>query len=249
MILLVDAGNSRIKWRLLQRGECLSSGELATASCKELIKSWNGVRAQAACISSVAGDMANEAIRAGLAQVLEGAGDRQHWLACSAQAHGISSHYEPAGSLGVDRFVALVAAHRRLATDWVVVNVGTAMTVDMLTADGQFLGGAIVPGPALMRDALDRGTARVHVSALAAGMALPNDTQSAVGQGIAWALWGAVEGTCRQFTQAVGRTPRILLSGGARSFLRPFLTNEVVETDELVLEGVACIARDLGYDA
>lgn len=249
MILLVDAGNSRIKWRLQLRGECLSAGEVATASCHELIKAWNGVRAQAACISSVAGDMANAAIRDGLAQVLEGAGDRQHWLVSSAQAHGISSHYEPAGSLGVDRFVALVAARRRQAIDWVVVNVGTAMTVDVLTADGQFLGGAIVPGPALMKDALDRGTAGVHVSTLAAGMVLPNDTQSAVGQGIAWALWGVVEGMSRQFVQAVGRAPRIVLSGGARSVLRPFLISEVVEVDELVMEGVACIARDLGYDA
>jgi type III pantothenate kinase len=249
VILLVDAGNSRIKWRLRQRGEYLSAGELATASCHELFKSWSGIRAQAACISSVAGDMANQAIRDGLAQVLEGAGDRQHWLASTAQAYGISSHYKPAESLGVDRFVALVAARRRQAIDWVVVNVGTAMTVDMLTADGQFLGGGIVPGPALMRDALEQGTAGVHVSVLTAGIALPNDTPSAVGQGIAWALWGVVEGMTRQLSQAVGRKPCIVLSGGARGFLRPFLMSEVIEVDELVLEGLACIARDLGYDA
>lgn len=249
MILLVDAGNSRIKWRLQSQGQSLNSGEVATGSSKELHKSWSGIRAHAACISSVAGDTANQEIRNGLRQVLAGAGGNQHWLASAAQAYGVSSHYQPAESLGVDRFVALVAARRRQAVDWVVVNVGTAMTADMLTADGHFLGGAIVPGPALMREALDRGTARVHIGTLTTGMVLPQDTQSAVDQGIAWALWGVVEGMTRQFTQAVGRMPRLLLSGGARDFLRPFLMNEVVEVDELVLEGLACIARDLGYDA
>lgn len=250
MILLVDAGNSRIKWRLRGRGENLSGGEVATDALDELRNAWRGIRAQAACISSVAGDAANEAIRNALAQVLDGGGDRQHWLASAAQAHGVSSHYQPAESLGVDRFVALVGARRRQAADWVVVNVGTAMTVDMLTADGQFLGGAIVPGPALMRGALDRGTARVHVGTLlVAGGGLPNNTQAAVEQGVGWALWGVVEGMSRQFSRTVGRTPRIILSGGARDFLRPFLVDEVVEVDELVLEGLACIARDLGYDA
>jgi type III pantothenate kinase len=180
---------------------------------------------------------------------LEGAVDKQHWLSAVAQAHGLFSHYKPAESLGTDRFAALVAARRRSETDWVVVNVGTAMTADMLTAEGHFLGGAIVPGPVLMRDALDKGTARVHIDEPLASMDVPGNTQSAVGQGIAWALWGVVEGMSRQLTLAVGRSPRILLSGGARGFLRPLLKDEVLEVDELVLEGLAWIARDLGYDA
>ena len=231
---------------------------MPTGACHELHESWREIRALAACISSVAGDTANHTIREGLEQVLKGARGKQHWLASSAQAYGVTSHYQPVESLGVDRFVAMVAAHRYQAGDWVVVNLGTAMTADMLTADGHFLGGGIVPGPALMGEALGRGTARVHIGTLTSGMVLPHDTQSAVSQGIAWALWGVVEGMTRQFIQAVGRSPRILLSGGARGFLRPFLLNgvvelvelvELVEVDELVLEGLACIARDLGYDA
>jgi pantothenate kinase type III len=53
----------------------------------------------------------------------------------------------------------------------------------------------------------------------------------------------------RKFLQATQRPPSILLSGGARAVLRPLLSGEVVEVDELVLEGLAWIARDLGYDA
>jgi pantothenate kinase type III len=70
-----------------------------------------------------------------------------------------------------------------------------------------------------------------------------------VDQGIAWALWGVVEGMSRQLLQTVGRRPRILLAGGGRAALRPLLPSELVETDELVLEGLTWIARDLGYDA
>jgi type III pantothenate kinase len=250
VILLVDAGNSRIKWHLLGQGRVQTAGELPTAfRGRQLADQWHGLRAQAACISSVAGEKVNQAMGQVLTRELAIAGDKQHWLAAQAQAHGVTSHYHPPESLGVDRFVALVAVRRRWEGDWVVVNVGTAMTVDMLTAEGHFLGGLIVPGPALMGDALDRGTARVHVNPVGDAGALPVDTPSAVGQGIAWALWGGVEGMSRRLSGIVQRQPGVLLSGGARGVLRPLLQGVVVEVDELVLEGLACIARDLGYDA
>ena len=249
MILLVDAGNSRIKWRMWRQGLIHSGGELPTGSCAGLVAAWSGYQAEAACVSSVAGEEVNLAIQTGLDGVLGEKGAKSHWLAALSQGHGIVSHYQPAGSLGSDRFAALVAAHRRQRVDWVVVSVGTALTADMLTAEGEFLGGCIAPGPDLMQAALARGTARVQVHAATTAMDWPRNTQTAVGQGIAWALWGVVEGMSRQLAQAAGRPPRVLLTGGARHVLRPLLSDDVVQVDELVLEGLAWIARDLGYDA
>jgi type III pantothenate kinase len=254
MILLVDGGNTRIKWRMQAQGRIVSSGWLPTDAAAGFPEAWKGAGKEAlpeaALVCSVAGDEVNQAIHHGLADVLGSGKTRIHWLASMAQGHGIVNAYQPPESLGMDRFAALVAARRHQASeDWVVVNVGTAMTADMLALDGRFLGGVIVPGPDLMLRALGQGTSRVTVREPVWGTAVPANTQAAVGQGIAWALWGAVEGMSRRLTEVVGRPPGVLLSGGARAIVRPLLTGQVVEVDELVLEGMAWIARDLGYDA
>lgn len=249
MILLVDAGNSRIKWRVQSGGRVVSSGDLATLTPGLITKAWQGVKASAACICSVAGEEVNDALRLGLDLVLPQLAPRPRFLASPAEGHGIVNLYHPPQSLGPDRFAALVAARRRHARDWVVVGVGTALTVDMLSEDGCFMGGAIAPGPSLMHSTLMRGTAGIRTSMPSVVHGWPRDTQSAVSQGIAWGLWGVVEGMARLFFNEVGRPPGVLLSGGARHILRPLLPDDVVEVEEIVLEGLAWIARDLGYDA
>lgn len=248
MILLVDAGNSRIKWRVQRQGEVFAAGGLPTASRTDLPQAWSGIRVEAACVCSVAGEAVNTMIR----RALDPRADMSvavHWLLAQGEAHGVTNRYEPAESLGPDRYAALVAARRRQPRDWVVVNVGTAMTADMLTAAGQFLGGVILPGPDLMKKALKQGTAGVRPRGLYAMTRAPRNTLAAVSQGVAWALWGGVEGMKRQLAHTVGRVPRVLLSGGGRQALLPMLEGEVTEVDELVLEGLGWIARDLGYDA
>ena len=252
MILLVDAGNSRIKWRLQAQGKVLSAGALPTSACAGLPGAWHGFQARAACVCSVAGEKVDAAIRQGLDQVLvRGAGQAHvvNWLVSQAQAHGVDNLYEPASALGPDRYAALVAARRRQEIGWVVVNVGTAMTADMLAADGRYLGGVILPGPDLMRRALDRGTAGVRPEGALDAVDPPRNTRAAVNRGIAWALWGGVEGMKRHLELVEGRPSRVMLSGGGRNVLAPMLEGEVTEVDELVLEGLGWIARDLGYDA
>lgn len=248
MILLLDVGNSRIKWQLRQHGHVQHQGALATVSCRDIKGHWVGLQADMACVSSVAGAPVDEVVREALKTMLKEPG-KAHWLIPPAQGHGLVSDYVPPGSLGPDRFAALVAAHRLRPVDWVVVNVGTAMTVDMLTGEGRFLGGAIVPGPSLMRESLHTGTARARVLETRGLENWPRDTPSAVGQGIAYALWGVVEAMSRRLAQKMGRQPDVLLSGGARDILRPLLPRGMTEVDELVLEGLAWIARDLGCDA
>jgi len=258
VILLVDAGNSRIKWRLLARARSQAQGTLPTSACDTLARHWAGLRADAAVVCSVAGESVDTALRQALWVPLQRTGV-EHWLVSPAQGHGLRSHYQPSGTLGPDRFASLVAAHRLRAVDWLVVTVGTALTADMLTAAGEFLGGAIAPGPHLLRASLAGGTAGIQVAetlapweAMAPGSApetWPRDTPSAVAQGMALALRGVVEGMSRRMALAQGQPPAVLLSGGARGVLRPWLDPEITEVDQLVLEGLACIARDLGYAA
>jgi len=247
LILLVDAGNSRIKWRLTEGARLVASGGIPSNEHSSLAAAWHSYPASAACICSVLDEERNASIQHALTETLAIPAQRQFWLSSAKMGYGIVNHYQPAESLGPDRFAALIGAHQRQPIDWVVVNVGTAITADLLTADGHFLGGAIAPGPELMRNALARGTAGVNVELSNPGQAIPTDTMAAVNQGIGRALWGVAEGMFRQFSRDSGRQPVMLLSGGAREYVRPFLDVEVVEVDNVVMEGLTWIAQDLGY--
>lgn len=245
MILLVDAGNTRIKWGSLADDRAMPGGACPTAEPQALRRACLDIRPARAIVSCVA----DEAVQAALQRLFAGLDVPMHWLRAAASAHGLDNAYDPPESLGPDRYAALVAASRRLRQDCVVVSVGTAMTADMLTADGRFLGGCIVPGPALMREALRRGTARV-ARLEGEWQPFPRDTGAAVASGIALALFGVVRGMREALAQRPGAgrvPPALVLTGGARACLRPLLDGSHIEVDDLVMEGLACIARDLGY--
>lgn len=247
MTLLLDAGNTRIKWAYLvgdavSPGGACASADVPALRCLGVVD--GGKRAVVSCV-------AGDTVRLPLANMLSEAGFQTHWLRSEHANHGLLSRYEPPESLGTDRYAALVGAARRFHRDCVVVSMGTAMTVDMLTSDGDFLGGCIAPGPELMRESLYLRTA--GVASLAGGwQAMPRDTGAAVGTGITLALLGVVQGMRERLAEirgvaSEGHLPGVILGGGARHWLRPRLQGEVVEVDELVLEGLAWIARDLGF--
>lgn len=246
MILLVDAGNSRIKWACLKGGAIVASGACATRSVEQLREGCALTQVKRAIVSWVAGEAPREALSA----MFSKAGIPVDWVRAQAEAHGLRNHYQPPESLGVDRFVALIGAHRRLRRDCLVVNVGTALTVDLLTQDGEFLGGCIAPGPDLMRESLLSGTAGIGF-VQGGWQAVPLDTGAAVDTGITLALLGVVRGMRDQLGNLTGMAegcppPLVVLGGGARHWLSGHVPGEVFESEELVLEGLTWIARDLG---
>ncbi len=253
MILLIDAGNSRVKWSLVAAGERIARGVLASDPAGILAEPWQSHAPEAAVVACVAG----AEVRQALATTLERPGLAVHWLTPQAEGHGLSSRYEPPESLGADRYAALLGALRRQAGDCLVVGVGTAATVDVLCAEGVFLGGCIVPGPALMATALAGGTARLGQVAPRwprewDGRSVPRDTAAAMGEGMLLALRGVILAMGERLaarSRAGGREGghTVLLHGGARGLLLPFLTIPVVEVEDLVMEGLAWVARDLGY--
>jgi type III pantothenate kinase len=266
VILLVDAGNTRIKWAWLTTDGQLPGGVCPTAEASGLRPGWRAARPTRAVVSCVAGESA----RADLAGLLAELGVEAHWVRAAPADHGLINPYRPPEALGADRYAALVGAARRYGRDCVVVGVGTAMTADMLTAGGAFLGGCIVPGPELMRASLSRGTARVGRGE-GECQPFPLDTGAAVTTGIVLALLGVVRGMRERLGRARGACvdgsdpplpagmegwgredhalPAVVLTGGARACLMPLLEGTVFEVDDLVLEGLAWIARDLGFAA
>lgn len=243
MILLVDAGNTRIKWGVRQDDVWLGRGVCATREAASLGEVWAGFEVSRALLCCVA----DGPTRTTLAEVMPAGVAAPVWVTAVAEAHGVVSLYQPPQSLGADRFVALVAARRMFSEPCLVVSVGTALTVDALSAEGVFLGGCIAPGPDLMAAALHRGTAGVReFTGVAADF--PDTTGTAVATGIALAQAGVVA-AMRQRMQGHGSGPvTVLLTGGARAPLRDLLEAPLLEMDDLVLEGLVWIAKDMQWE-
>ena len=145
-------------------------------------------------------------------------------------------------ALGADRWAALIGAWHLTGGACVVVNAGTTMTVDALNGEGVFLGGCIVPGAALMREALARDTANLALRAGAFSY-FPDNTGDAIFSGTVNALSGAVAQVVQYLQQSAGVAPRVLLSGGDAALIEARINGTVTVVDNLVLEGLLQIAR------
>lgn len=154
---------------------------------------------------------------------------------------GVRIAYAQPYRLGVDRFLALLAARARSARSTLVVGVGTALTVDLLDADGVHRGGRIAASPALMRAALH---ARAAVLPAEGGdyAAFANDTPDALASGCEGAALGLVAHSMDAAAQLLGRAPALLLHGGGAPALLPRLP-AATHAPTLVLEGLARWAR------
>jgi type III pantothenate kinase len=237
-ILAIDIGNTRIKWGYSESGSWVRQGWVATASAEGLVAEFAGLpAAQRTVISKVAGAV----VRTRVAAVLNAAAPQPLWITSAAQQCGVSSGYAAPETLGPDRWAALIGAWQLTGAACVVVNVGTTMTVDALSAEGVFLGGCIVPGATLMRDALARDTANLAAREGSFSY-FPDNTGDAIFSGAVNALAGAVECMVRYLAESSGAAPPVVLSGGAAVLIEKRLNAAVTVVDNLVLEGLLQIA-------
>ena len=212
MMLLIDAGNSRIKWRLVGEnvhasGACTHDAANDLVACTET----PGITRVLGC--NVAGPAKGEALTAIVAR----RGLTLEWISSSAQRCDVRNMYTHFGRLGADRWAALIGArgyHR--FRNVLVVMAGTATTLDILNADGRFMGGHILPGVELMRQALGQSTAQLSVTG-GRYRSHPRDTADAIVSGCFNAQAGAIERIFRCM-DAPGSV--CLLSGGAAALNR-----------------------------
>ena len=237
-ILAVDAGNTRIKWGV-HDGRWTKKGALATAEADRLAESLGDCGAlERVVVANVAGERVAHALREALALA-----PSPLWVAGRAEQCGVRSGYADPGQLGADRWAALIAARHLDCGPCVVVNAGTTMTVDALSADSIFLGGFIVPGFELMKSALAANTAQLAARAGEFSF-FPDNTADAIASGALNALAGAVDRMCRYVVETGEDAPLVVLSGGNANLLAPRLSGEVKVVDNLVLEGLARIGTD-----
>jgi len=241
MILAIDAGNSRVKWGW-HDGKSWAS--VATVSLVEFAAASDHVNPfsvthadpQRIIISNVAGDGAHHLL-VNWTSVFDA---EPIWLRAEAKRGGVTNQYERPEQLGPDRWAALIAARAVHNGPCLVVNSGTATTVDMLTAEGVFRGGAILPGVELMRFVLHEHTGRLPIQEGGYRDA-PRNTMDAIETGCRHAQAGAVERMYRVFRE-LELNPLCIVAGGAGRVLVDQLSMPRRYIENLVLDGLAHIA-------
>jgi type III pantothenate kinase len=257
--LLLDAGNTALKWVLMTLDGRVgpAHGSMRNAPPTELTpalaREWgerSGVAVQAAFGCGVAAPVL---VRAVEQAVMKSFSLPVRWFEAQARFDHdgvvLRNGYRDWAQLGVDRWHALIAA-RAAHPDraLVVMTAGTATTVDGVTADGAFVGGAIAPGVRMMFDSLARGTANLPF-ARGQLVAFPDNTDDAIASGVLGSQLGLIERFVRVFRSEHG-DPLLVLAGGSAAQLAPYVgagpaVAGVVREENLVLRGVFLRARAL----
>jgi type III pantothenate kinase len=233
-MLLIDAGNSRIKWAVAEAAAWLRQGALELADAAWLRQQFAALPVpDRILVSNVAGDAAAQQIRAACA-----GWDRPvEFIAAHAEQCGVRNAYEQPAQLGSDRWAALIAAWQLTHAACLVVHCGTATTVDALSDGGEFCGGLILPGVALMRQSLAAAT-RGLAAADGEWREFPRNTADAMASGAIQATCGAIR---RQYELLGVPGAPCLLGGGAADSIGPHLDLPLERMDNLVLRGLQII--------
>jgi type III pantothenate kinase len=240
-VYLFDAGNTRIKWGLHDGRGYVATGAVETANAASLGEVLpSAPRAGRAIASNVAGTAARDVLE----RICQARGAALFFIASRPEQLGVKSGYQDPAQLGTDRWAALVAAHHAGPGHKLVVNAGTALTIDALTADGRFLGGMIVPGPQLMRRSLDRGTAGLRLTE-GKFLEFPASTPDAITTGAIQACAGAIERMRDAMAGADCAPSQIVLSGGAAAEIAGHLPIAATIRENLVLDGLLLMARSV----
>lgn len=259
-VIVADVGNTRIKLAVVTSGS-VASRLPAVAHRQDLLsrefraanlRLWLDRAAPGPAIVYAASvhEAAATSLEAAIAEVAA-TGHRILRQRRITSAHvGMPVEVEEPNRVGIDRVAAAAAAAvaKDAGRPAIVVDCGTATTVDIVSADGRFLGGAILPGPGLLARALAEGTSRLPAVAELDAGGLPTmpgrNTQRAIAAGIGFGMRGAVARLVAEATAAVGGEPQVFLTGGSRGIVRDALA-AAIEIPDLVLHGIALAAGRL----
>ena len=242
--LLVDLGNTRVKWAI-HNGEVLQPSSVLRHRERELSALLSQAWATLPCPGRVVvASVAEQARKDQLANWVQ-----QHWslsaefVLSPAQGQGLQNSYQEPARLGCDRWAAMVAAYQVAHSAVCVVDCGSAVTVDVVDAAGQHLGGLILPGVQTMHAALTRHTALAPIdfSKLPSSL-LGASTQQGIVCGITHAISALVQQTVSDLQRTIGLHPTCYFTGGDAELIVPLLQIPYVLDADLVLKGLAIIA-------
>lgn len=241
MILDLDAGNTRLKWRLLREPgepgpEVVGWG--ATGSACPDLSAVSGLPVARVRLSSVLAEVSEAALLDTIRAVTH---CEPQCARTRAAERGLTNAYADPSRLGVDRWLAMLGARNAVTGAVCVVDVGTTMTLDAIDDDGSHLGGYIVPGIEMMAGAVygDTGRVRKVDDSGSPQAGFGRSTEAAVGNGVLAMLLALIERGVGLLAERAGRRPATLITGGGAVHLLEHLPTDVQYRRDLVLEGLA----------
>jgi type III pantothenate kinase len=247
MNLLVDIGNARIKWGL-QDGDSWTDGEAQLhkgRAFKDIARPiWKDlVQPERVIVSNVAGREYEKSVQTWI---------KRRWkvvpefLRSQASQCGVTNAYQVPERLGADRWANLIAAHAYYPGPAVIIDCGTAITIDALDAAGKHLGGLIVPGMDLMSAALVGNAAGIELTEPGSQSVslLGSSTESAVAGGVLYTAVALVDRVCQDLRAELGKATSMLLTGGDAGRLLPLLDTRPRHDANLVLKGLSVFAKE-----
>lgn len=253
MIMTIDAGNTRTKWAIFnQSNGIVAKGVFNNQDSGDTPEEW--AKCAMAVISNVAGDAMAARLKTMLAPIAH-----QHWISALVSGFGIKNGYLQPELLGSDRWAAMVGARQYTEQSCIVVNAGTALTVDAMQrerADGShtFIGGIIVPGWHMMQQSLVQGTDGINHALpddkVGTYADFPRNTEDAIHTGSLLAMVGAIEQMSLRLQRQSDSCIQCMMSGGDALMLAERLRsgaviNDIVVIEDLVLRGLLVIGREI----
>ena len=239
-LMAIDSGNTRLKWGLHDGCSWLIQGNVAQDRIMSLRQAWQDLPKPLCVMIS---NVANTKTKAALSELLSCWEVKSKWITPLVYQCGVRNYYANPTLLGSDRWAALIAAWELQQQGCLVVDVGTAMTVDTLSDTGEFLGGIIVPGLDLMKETLATNTTSLQRQE-GELHDYPDNTADAIHSGAIQALVGAVEHMTELLTVTLGHVPECIISGGGSQQLESQLSMNTNIVNNLVLEGLVLIAEE-----
>jgi len=245
MKLLIDIGNTRVKWAILESGHLGESDNF--------IRSKTGIKASLnshwkklenisdVFVSNVAGET--------IAQQLED-WTKKHWeisptfVKSESKKFGVTNAYDQPDQLGVDRWLALIAVRQHARQATCLIDCGTAITIDTVTKNGLHQGGLILPGLDMIRDAL---TKKVDISdtttEISEFQTLATNTYSAIQAGTLYTITASLNQIINDLRIEYDNKIRFIITGGSAETILPLLPEKTAHYPDVVLKGLAYYAR------
>ena len=249
MTLIIDLGNSRLKWARLgqqsdgSKGAIEHGGRLSETTLKQL--GGDGPAPQAVVCAAVASQDLIDSLTDFCARVW---GIDVEYVLSSDRFLGLVNSYQQPERLGVDRWLAMLAARRIIDGWFCLIDAGTAITVDLVDAQGQHHGGWIMPGENLMHRSLIEHTGRIKTEPALVDAAWGVSTADAVALGTQAAVAGLVAEAQRKVMDFATERPQFVVTGGCGSRIIEYLNGPVMLVPDLVLDGLALWVREMHND-
>ncbi len=245
MKLLVDIGNSRVKWTTMDNNGLSDSHSFdrnKSGIKASLNKAWKALSdIESIYVANVAGEK--------IAEQLSDWTQKQwditpQFIHAEKKHFGVSNAYDEPEKLGVDRWLSLISARQHARLAQCIIDCGTAITVDIVTKTGQHQGGMIIPGISIMKSSLVNNTDALTADTDTQEFkTLATNTYSAIQTGTLYAVTATIERIINDLKESFNNRVRFIITGGDAEALLPLLSDDVHYYPDIVLKGLAFYAR------